>query len=225
MKVTVRKAAVVAALAALTLSSCGQNKPGVAADVDGAEITDAKVDDFATVLCALGGLPSETASGTPTKDARFRSLQILLGNQLAEDVADLDNVDRAAVNAAVEQLNSTRDSVPESVVDTFDQVVEEYATTQNAIIALGRASLEKSGTTGDIADDAAYAEGDRLRTEYAAKADISIDPRFGTMVDGVLTAGEGSLSVPVSPLAKEAAAATPSAELVAGLPASQKCGE
>ncbi len=123
----VRRAAVLAAAAALLLSSCGQDTPGMAADVDGTTISDSKVDDFALVLCALGGLPGQTDAGTPSKDARFRSLQILLGNQLALDVADVDNVDQAAVNAAVQQLNGGRENVPENVRATFDQVVEEYA--------------------------------------------------------------------------------------------------
>lgn len=212
-----------AALSALLLSSCTGNTPGVAAQIEGDRITDEQVDDFAQVLCSLGGLPGGEA-GTPTKFARFSSLQILLGNELAEDIADVESVDRASVAAAVEQMNASRDAIPKSVLDTFDQVAEEFSRAQNAIIELGRQSLEEAGQQGEIDDQAAYTEGERLRTEYAAQADIEVDPRFGSLEEGVLQPGDGSLSVPVSDLAVQAGAEEPSPELIEQLPASQKCG-
>lgn len=212
-----------AALSALLLSSCTGSTPGVAAEVEGDRITDEQVDDFAQVLCSLGGLPGGEA-GTPTKLARHSSLQILLGNELAEDVADVESVDRASVAAAVEQMNASRDAIPKDALDTFDQVAEEFSRAQNAIIELGRQSLEEAGQQGEIDDQAAYTEGERLRTEYAAQADIEVDPRFGSLEEGVLQPGDGSLSVPVSDLAVQAGAGEPSPELIEQLPASQKCG-
>jgi hypothetical protein len=213
----------VAALsAALLLTSCGGNAPGVAATVEGDRITDQKVDEFAQVLCALGGLPG-TEAGTPTRTARFNSLQILISNELAADVADVEDVDQTGVAQAVESLNAGRETVPEEVRDTFDEVVVEFATAQQAILELGRESLSAEG--GDTADDnAAFAEGDRLRSEYAAEADIEVDPRFGVVEDGVVTPSDGSLSVPVSDLAVQGAAEQVEDGFVAQLPATQKCG-
>ena len=211
-----------AALSALLLSSCAGNTPGVAAEIEGDRITDEQVDEFAQVLCALGGLPGG-AAGVPSKGARYTALQILLGNELAEDIADVEAVDRASVAAAVEQMSASRDTIPKSVVGTFDQVAEEFSRAQSAIIELGRQSLEEAGQQGEIDDQAAYTEGERLRTEYAAEADIEVDPRFGTLKDGVLQPGDGSLSVPVSELAVQAGSQEPSAELIEQLPSSQKC--
>ena len=221
-----RAAASVAALsAALLLSSCGGNAPGVAATVEGDRITDEKVDEFAQVLCSLGGLPG-AESGTPTRTARFSSLQILIANELADDIADVESVDKSGVALTVESLNAGRETVPADVRDTFDEVVQEFATAQQAILELGRESLEENGQGNEAAinDEAAFAEGDRLRSEYAAEADIEVDPRFGTVEDGVVAPADGSLSVPVSELAVQGAAEQVEDGFVSGLPATQKCG-
>lgn len=221
-----RAAASVAALsAALLLSSCGGNAPGVAATVAGDRITDEKVDEFAQVLCSLGGLPGGEG-GTPTRTARFSSLQILIANELADDIADVESVDKSGVALTVESLNAGRDTIPADVRDTFDEVVQEFATAQQAILELGRESLEENGQGEDAAanDEAAFAEGDRLRSEYAAEADIEVDPRFGAVEDGVVTPADGSLSVPVSELAVQGAAEQVEDGFVSALPATQKCG-
>lgn len=218
-----RRVAVAVAVAGgtLLLGACGSGAPGVAAEVADTQITIGQVDEFADVLCAL----NTGSGGTPTRQVRFSALQILLSNALAEQVADLDAVDDAAVDAAVEQANATRDTVPAALQDTFDQVVVDYAVAQYAVIDLGRESLEEEGEDpATITDDAAYTEGDRLRAAYADEAGVEVDPRFGTMEDGVLQAGDGSLAVPVSDFAVSAASAEGGEGLVAQLPASQKCG-
>ena len=215
-----RRAAVLAAGAALLLSSCSSNPPGVAADVNGQRITDRQVDDFAKVLCSLSSQGASSAQ--PSSTARFSSLQILLGNELAAGVADLSSVSETAVSQAMQQLETSRSSLPESQRATFDTVAREYAEAQTAIVDLGRKSLESQGKK-NVSDQDAFTEGERLRTQYASKADIEIDPRFGTMKNGQLTPADGSLSVPVSDFAREASAAQPSSSLVAQLPASQTC--
>lgn len=216
--------AAVAASTALLLGGCGLETPGVAASVEDATITDQRVDDFAQVLCSLGGLQGEQ-SGTPTSQARHRSLEILLADELARQVADVDAADPATVQEAVDLTNAGRESVPEELRDTFDEVVREYAVAQVAIMELGRESLAAQGRPlEEITEDEAYAEGERLRQEYAQRADVSVDPRFGTLVGGVLRPASGSLSVPVSDFAVAGAAEQPGDELVGALPATQKCG-
>jgi hypothetical protein len=210
-----------AAGAVLALTACSGPPAGVAAEVDGHRITDQQVDDFAKVLCALG--TGSQGSGTPSKSARFGALQILVNDQLAAGVADVDSVDQASVSSALQQLAASRDIVPESQRESFDAVAEEYARAQTAILELGRKSLADAGKA-DATDEEAFKEGDRLRMAYAKKADVEIDPRFATMVDGQLQPSSGSLSVAVSDFARKSAAAQPPADLVSLLPASQKCG-
>ena len=217
-----RTAAAVAG--ALLLSSCGATGPGVAASVEGDEITEEQVDGFAKVLCSLDGALPITASGTPTSQARYRSLQILIANELAAEVADVEGADPAGVDAIMQQLAAQRESVPESLRDTFDDVALEFARAETAIAELGSESLADRGKPAEVGSQRAYAEGERLRAEYAATADIEIDPRFGTLEDGVLLPADGSLSVPVSDEAVDAADPELVDDHVGQLPASQKCG-
>jgi hypothetical protein len=210
---------------ALLLTACGEGPgPGVAADVNGQQITDQEVDDFAQVLCSLGGTQG-SSGGTPTSQVRSQSLQILMTIALTNDMTDVSqNVNQARVSSIEQQMNQSRSTVPAASQDTFDTVVAKFALAQSATIDLGRQALEAAGKTGPISDQDAYNAGNRLRTVYAAdKADIEVDPRFGTMVNGALKAGSGSLSVPVSQGARDAEAPTPVGAHVSALPASQKC--
>lgn len=211
-----------AAAAVLLLSSCGGTAPGVAAQVEGDQITDDQVDDFAGVLCAIGGVPG-TESGVPTKTARFASLQILMGNELTADLADLDAVPAEAVAAILEGMAPARETLSGSEQETFDEVAEEFARAQAAVIQLGRESLSSAGQATEIPEEEAYAEGQALISAYAQEADIEIDPRFGEVVDGVLQPSTGSMSVPVSDLAVQGASPEAGEGLVSLLPASQKC--
>jgi hypothetical protein len=223
--VNVSRRALTAAATALCLTcltACGSASPGVAARVGDDRISAQKVDDFAEALCALGQQPGG-GGGTPAKASRQLALQILLSDALAEKVTDVDAADRAAVEAVVQQLSAGRASVPDDVKDTFDEVVQEYSRAQNALVALGRRSLQEAGQKGQITDNDAFAEGQRLQAAYAKKADIEVDPRFGTIVDGVFKPGDGSLSVPVSDLAVQGDAKQPDAGFIAQLPAAQKC--
>jgi len=221
-RISVRSAGV-AAVAALLLSSCSSTAPGVAADVDGTRITDDQVDQFAEVLCAIGGVPGGDA-GSPTKTARFTSLQILLTNQLTEDATDVSKVPQQAVSQMLEGLAAARDSLPSDQQSTFDQVAKDFARSQQATVQLGRQSLLAAGQPASgITDQTAYAAGQKIIAKYAEQADVKIDPRFGTLVNGQLQPSEGSLSVPVSDFAVKGADASSSADLVSLLPASQKC--
>lgn len=221
------RSSVLRAAAAITtaglLTACGATAPGVAADVNGQRITDQQVDDFARVLCSLGALQA-TSAGTPTSQARAQALQILMSIAVTRQMTGGRSVDQARVSTIEQQMNSSRSSIPESQRRTFDSVVAEFARSQSAVIDLGRRALEKQGKSGPISDQQAFAEGSRLRTAYAAKADIEVDPRFGTVVNGVLKPGSGSLSVPVSQTARDAVAPSPVSAHVSQLPASLKCG-
>ena len=218
-----RGCAAAAVAAVLLLSGCGSTAPGVAAQVGDERITDEQVDDFAEVLCALGGLPG-TESGTPTSQARYNALSILLVTELAQQVGDVDSLDADAVEAAQQQMAAGRDQVPEGSRDTFDQVAADYVESQLALIELGRASLaEQGGAADEITDDQAFQEGDRLLREYVEQADVEVDPRYGKLQDGALVPDSGSLSVPVSDFAVGADEEQPTEELVSRLPASQKC--
>lgn len=218
---TLRSAGTVAA-AALLLSSCGGTAPGVAAEVEGDQISTEQVDDFAEVLCAIGGVAG-TESGAATKLARFGSLQILMANELTADLADLDAVPAQSVATILEGMSAAREELSAEQQETFDEVAEEFARAQTAIVELGRDALAVEGQATEIPDEEAYAEGQRLLSEYAAEADIEVDPRYGELVDGALQPSSGSISVPVSDLAVQGASPEVGEGFVSQLPASQKC--
>ena len=217
-----RRVAPALAASAVLLSACGQVAPGVAAEVGDDTITDQQVDDVAQVLCALNADPSGAAAPTASKTVRAQALQLLVANELAEDVVDPDSVDRRQLREALAQSAETREAVPSTLRPVFDDVVRDYVTAQLGLTELGRQALRRQGgSAGEVDDQAALAEGERLRTQHAAEVDIAVDPRFGTVTDGVLTPATGSLSVAVSETARSGAAENPDA---GALPATQTCG-
>ena len=211
-------AAVAAAVAALLLSGCAQNAPGVAAEVGDERITDEEVDQLAEALCVLSAGSAQGAP-VPMQQVRRQALQILVDNELAAAVIDPDSVERGQVAAARQQAAESREALPERLQETFDDVVEDFATSQLGLAELGRTSLEKKGTP-DADDQAALAEGQRLRAKRAAKIGVSVDPRFGTYADGQLQPTDGSLSVAVS---EQARASTSVEGGGAELPANLTC--
>lgn len=210
------------ALAVTSLTACSGPGPGVAADVEGTQISTSEVDDFALLLCSLGGVPGGEEAAT--KSARQQALTLLIGNVVAFDLIDEDAVDPAAVEQAVAQNAQAREGLPEDEVATFDAFVEDFSRAQIGLVELGRESLEEQGQNpAEITEEVAFAEGQRLRQERAAATDIELDPRFGSVTGGVVGPSSDQLSVPVSDLAVEGSSAEPSATLGGLLPASQKC--
>jgi hypothetical protein len=212
-----------AVLAVSALSGCGDLAPDVAAQVEGDEISVEQVDDFAVLLCSLGGLPG--GEEATTKSARQQALTLLLGNELAFDLIDEEAVDPAAVRQAVAQNAAAREGVPADLRDTFDAFVEDFTVAQIGLVELGRESLQESGEAAEaeLTDDVAFQEGQRLRQEYAAEADVEVADRFGAVENGAVVADPGSLSVPVSDVAVQSSQAEPPATLGELLPAAQKC--
>lgn len=215
-------ASAVAVLTVSALSGCGDLAPDVAAQVEGDEISVDRVDDFATMLCSLGGVPG--GEGATTKAARQQALTLLVGNELAFDLIDEDAVDQAALQQAVAQNAPAREGVPEDQLDTFDTFVEEFTLAQIGLVELGRQSLEEGAEAPEeLTEDVAFQEGQRLRQEYAEGADIEVAQRFGAVQDGAVVADPGSLSVPVSDIAVQSSEVEPPATLGDLLPATQKC--
>jgi hypothetical protein len=205
------------------LSGCGDLAPDVAAQVEGDEIAVEEVDDFAALLCSLGGLPG--GEQATTKTARQQALTLLIGNELAFDLIDEEAVDPAAVQQAVAQNAAAREGLSEEQLETFDAFVEDFTRAQIGLVELGRESLTEAGEAPqELTEDIAFQEGQRLRQEYAEQADVEVAERFGTVEGGQVVAGPGSLSVPVSDVAVQSSQAEPPETLGELLPAAQKCG-
>ncbi len=206
-----------AALAVLLVTGCAQNAPGVAAQVGEDRITDEQVDELAEALCLLS---TESPEGpVPNQQLRTQALQILLESELANDIIDPDAVDKEQLAATQQEAAASRDALPERLRAPFDDAVERFATGQLGLLALGRESLVDKGTE-EPDDQAALAEGQRLRTRYARQLGVDVDPRFGTFERGQLQPSDGSLSVPVS---EEAQASATAGGAGSDLPANLSC--
>ena len=100
----------------------------------------------------------------------------------------------------------------------------EKTRAQVGLVEVGRQSLAEQGQDpASITQDVAFAEGDRLRQEALASADVELDPRLGSFEDGVVGPRSSELSVPVSDVAVQGNAAEPQPGAAGSLPASQTC--
>lgn len=221
------KAALVAAATALVLTGCGMH-PGAAAVVGDDPISGEQVDDAAAALCSAN-IKSSQAQGQPAPDlpargARQGALQLLIDSELSRQFGEARGVepDQGQVSQALASNSSTTRLLPEGRRAAFTEIIRSYAEGQLVLLEVGKRSLAESGQFSP-SDDEAITEGARLRDEWAKAVDIEVDPRYGSFDRGQLSPSSGSLSIPASQRATEGEKAEPSADWVAGLPATQKC--
>jgi hypothetical protein len=211
---------------AAALSSCGTH-PGSAAVVGSQTISDGRVDDVATALCAIStesaqaGQPQELA----TRSARQVALGVLIDSALTRQFGEAEGIepDQEQVSAALASFQATIDAVPAAERAVFRDVVTQDTEGRLVLTEVGRRALAEAGRR-NATDQQAVATATRLRNRWAAEnVDVSVDPRYGTYARNALTSRSGSLSVAVSSDAAAGAEATPATSWVASLPASQKC--
>ncbi|MET1060442.1 MAG: hypothetical protein ABWX84_12640 [Nocardioides sp.] len=217
----------VAALAAV--SGCGSDvHPGQAAVVEGQRISMSDADSFSDDFCELyRPILKQQDSALAMSTIRALALDVLVRDEVVHQYAeDRGWTPPASYHKAVRGIDQQAEQfqIPAADLDTFRKVreAEEYA---NWVYA--KAGQEKVGETGDA--QAALAEGRTILTAYADDADITLDPRFGTVsAEGQYLPSTGGLSVPVTTLAK--GGSTPAdpqsgdTSYVDSLPANQKCG-
>ncbi|MGZ4438431.1 MAG: hypothetical protein ACXVW6_12375 [Nocardioidaceae bacterium] len=220
------KVSVLAATAAL-LAGCSWH-PGAAAVVDGATISDARVDEVATAICSAnsGSAAAGQSQGLASRGARQAALQVLLDATLSRQFGLARGIaaNPATVSAALARSAGTIDALPPSERAAFRSALSDFAAGQYIVIDAGRQYLATHGMP-NATDTQAAAAGRRLRGQFAKHVTIQVDPRYGAfnLGSGSLGAGGGSLSVPASTFALDGASPDPSAGWVAGLPAGQKC--
>ena len=220
--------AVVAASAVLVLSGCASLQPGLAATVDSATISHDDVDRVAAALCSanLGGA---AAQGQPppalaSSGARQGALQVLLDSEISRLFGEQEGAEanNQQLSQALAQNEPGIALLPADQREDFRTALRDYASGQLMLIEIGRGSLEDQGQ-GNVTDDAALAEGQRLRGEFVQSIDVEIDPRYGTFEGQTLQAGGTALSVATSERARAASRPEPPPAYVQSLPASQQC--
>ena len=225
-----RYAVAALSVAALTaVSGCGNDvHPGQAAVVDGTRISMSDADSFSDDFCELyRPILKQQKSALSMATVRALALDVLVRDELVHQYAeDRGWTPPASYRKAVDGIDDQVEQfqIAAKDVETFRTVreAEEYA---NWVYA--KAGEEKLGAGAD--PQAALDEGRKILTAYADDADVTLDPRFGTVSsEGQFLPSTGGLSVPVTTLAKGGAhPADPAAgdtSYVDSLPASQKCG-
>lgn len=213
--------------AAALLSGCGAH-PGAAAVVGSDSITEARVDDVASALCAAqagAGQGGQQPQDLASRAARQGALDVLINSELSRQFGEAQGVqpNQGQVSAALDANAKSIAALPAEHRADFKQTLEEYAAGQLMLIEVGRRELAKSGQQ-NVTEQQAVSEGTKLRNAWASKnVDVSVDPRYGEYSKNALLAKSGSLSVAASSDAKDGSSPDPSAGWVAALPASQKC--
>ena len=182
---------VVFGVAALLLAACGPVHPGSAAVVDGDRISMQQVDDYAESYCLIS-LLNAAQSGTTAIDnsmIRRQAVSDLVVASVADSIAAEENYKVA---------------IPEMPAEDLAQITELFGSDAEAVLALIERNQRISAIATEVAKDAGVKVEDEtalpqagfeLLTQAAAKADVSIDPRFGLDDDVQPVAETGSLSV------------------------------
>jgi SurA-like protein len=216
--------AAVGAAAGLALSACSVH-PGSAAVVGDESISDSRVDDVASALCAAQGGGQSGGQDLASRGARQGALDVLINSALSRQFGASQGVqpDQEQVSAALAANSQNISGLPAEHRQDFKDTLREYAEGQLMLIEVGRRELAKSGTK-NATEQQAVSEGTKLRNAWAAKnADVTVDPRFGEYAHNALLPKSGSLSVAASQSATDGGSPDPSPGWIASLPASQKC--
>jgi hypothetical protein len=224
-------AAVVAVVAASTLSGCGSAKPGVAVEVGDQTLSTSKVDEMSVAYCD-GLAPQLKANGAvfPMSYVRAYVVRNLTLRAAAEQLADAYSVQLpASYGQAVRDLrDQVAASFPAERVDDVVEVESVGAYLQAVELEVGGILLADSGESGS--DDAAkLARGKDALTAWMSEHPAEVNPRYGIKVsDNDLQAApqfvDTSTSFALSDDAVKGDLAEPDQEYAATLPSAQRCG-
>lgn len=213
----------VVALTALALTGCGALQPGAAVEVGDETISLEQVDRIAGDFCAAVEPQLESQSES-IPHGFFRSgiagtLALRsVADQLAEDYGV--EADSEQYVQALAELRQGAQAVPEELRDSVIEVESAPPYVEAVQAAVGEVVLDGEGEYADFV----AAGTDEFET-WIAENGVEFDPALGTTIkDGTLTAEDGSVSFPVSELAKNGLAEQPDSATARKLPQSQRCG-
>jgi hypothetical protein len=235
--VRTRLASALTGVAALTLSlglaGCGSDlgpdlHPGRAAVVGDEDVSFDEVDDFAESLCAWQE-PSMQVDGLawPMSYVKAVAVDSIVDDLLTHQFAEEKHFEPAAgYKEALAQIRTdvAAAKLPAEVGPTVIAFRGREVYHQAIMVTAGLTDLAGQGKTAD--QQGALERGEEIFADWRDDADVSLDPRYGTVSGAALDYAPpaDSLSVSVSDRAKRAAAGQDDKEYVESLPASQRCG-
>ena len=223
-----------AAVAALSLSACGNTSPGTASPGTAVNIGDQRlaasdVDDLSVAYC--DGLEAQLKSAGqvfPMSFVRAYVVRNLTVRAAAEQLAEQYDVTLPpSYDQALRDLETQLAGFPEDRVDEVMEVESVSAYVQAVQNEVGGALLAEEGTT-DADDAAKQARGADALQQWMSEHPADINPRYGIAVStpslDAPNLVDTSTSYALSPDAVAAANAEPDPEHAATLPSSQRCG-
>jgi hypothetical protein len=212
----------------VSVTGCDSMHPGAAAVVGDTTIQESELDHFVDALCvsnsvaaSQGGAPTDQAA---TRDLRRTILNVLIQSELATQAAEKNGV--SVTDGDVQRRLASGTGLPEQLPPAVEEkltgLITDLVRASLLTAAIGKQQLSSNSATNISGKQAAQA-GSTYLTHYAEEVGVDVDPRYGTYSALGVTAGSGSLSVPVSNAAVEGNKAQLSPEWIKQLSASQTC--
>ncbi|HEY7044251.1 MAG TPA: hypothetical protein VH419_11335 [Nocardioidaceae bacterium] len=224
--------AATAAATVLLLGACSSNlQPGNAAVVNGAAIPQSEVDDLVSAGCAyeaaMGKTDRETYPLLSLASLRTNFLNVLIRNHLARQAAD----EIGGLHVSQNQVSSLAagNTIPPTLDDQERSRVEDFfhtsAETDLLVALIGAHLKDDTVTDASHVQQADLDAGQKYLDAYTKKADVKVNPRFGTWTGTTVKGGSGSLSQLAStPPTPAAIPGQPAPNPAETLPPDQVCG-
>ncbi len=218
-------------LSAAVLTGCAAHDPGTAFSVGDRSVSR---DTVATVvraqcnLLASAGQQQQSQQQSQQEprakltwtivDAMYQStLENAFGDKFAV------KYDGTQLRQARTQLAAEARGLSKTEADALTKAIVDVVRGQLIAQSVGKAALEKQGSSGATAQQAGTA-GVKVIGSWAGKQDVSVNPRYNVGPGEKPGAGDGSVSEPVTSYAKSAAGGSTSAGFLGQLPPGQLCG-
>jgi hypothetical protein len=199
------RAAAVAVVCAVALSSCGGGHPGAAAQVGDVSIPEEslqrKTTGFCEVIDVFNAAQQGTSPPVPMRSALLSALNALVMGEALDQLAQRNGVEVTAseVRQWIGGLPLDFSRVPESRADEVNAVLQRVGRNSLLIDKLGRAAYERQNPgSAPAPPDQVQRLGERLVNDYMRRVGVQTNPRYGQALDPGQVPGTGSLSIPVS---------------------------
>jgi hypothetical protein len=199
-------------VAALALTGCSTDlNPGTAATVDDTRISQSDVDDLVSATCSYSeALRLEQGAGTDATQS-VANLRSYFTQQKVDFEITSDAVEELGLTVHDSTVTALAASNPmPEKLDSHDQeLMEGYFEDQARSLleqaVIGAHQQDSSVTVADdtLTQDDVDAAQDYLN-EYRQQYDVEVNPAYGIWRNGTVVPASGSLSDPVSQLAKDA---------------------
>lgn len=189
------------ALVALALAGCNANfHPGSAAVVNGTVISQGEVDGVIDAACSYtAAFRKDNPDAQKLDRAQYRGIFLtgIIQAQITEDTADemgLSVSDSQVDEAAVNGVKSIPDSLSDDERATLTTYFQDQTRSSILQAVIGKHAQDADVTNGSqLTTDEISAEKPFMATYYK-RADVDLDPSFGTWDGSTVVSGTGSLS-------------------------------